>query len=239
MINRTLMKQSTILYSLLILVLAASCKKQKMDVYTAGRYIQFTQPLTDTVNFSFLFYPGQPEIRVPMPLRLVGLMPEGNLSYQIKVDEKASTASTSHYSLPASFEFRKGLSIDSAYLTIRNAADLQQKTVLLVLEISTGNDVAAGQTTHIRKAFKINDMISRPGWWDARVETHSLGVYTDKKFRTFIQVTGVGDMTKYSPGVQRDYFLQFKRYLIQMKDNGTPVLENDGTDMLSTIRLIG
>ncbi len=85
----------------------------------------------------------------------------------------------------------------------------------------------------------ISNKVAKPAWWIGNVETLYLGKYTEKKFRTFMAVTGVGDITPYTDFEKRDLYLQFKHYLIAMKDAGTPVLEDDGTDMLSTVPLIG
>lgn len=233
-----LMKRSYFLYSLLLTTLF-SCKKEEMQVYTAGHYIQFTQALTDTTNFSFFFHPGKSEVSVAMPVKLIGKMPEGDLIYQLKVDAKVTTAESKHYSLPASFEFRKGLSQDTAYITIKKTPELTTTTFLLAIEVAATDGVQPGQTTYARKIFRINDMVTKPSWWDSNMDRFYLGVYTERKFRKFMEFTGVGDLTDKSTSEKTELIKRFKYYLIQMKDAGTPVLEDDGSDMLSTIPIAG
>lgn len=233
-----LMKRSFIFYSLLLTAFI-SCKKEAMEVYNAGHYIQFTASLADTTNLSFFFYPGKDEVTLALPLRLVGKMPEGNLQYELKVDAKVTTAEAKHYSLPASFEFRQGLAIDTAYLTIKNSPELATNTYLLAIDIGGTNDVKPGQTTYARRIFRINDMVTKPSWWDSNMDRFYLGVYTERKFRKFMEFTGVGDLSEKSDTEKTELIKRFKYYLIQMKDAGTPVLEDDGSDMLSTIPIAG
>ncbi|MBO5710649.1 MAG: hypothetical protein J6R62_03925 [Rikenellaceae bacterium] len=47
----------------------------------------------------------------------------------------------------------------------------------------------------------------------------------------FIKVTGVADFDSEDYGLLREYTNTFKRYLERMKAAGTPVLEDDGSEM--------
>lgn len=217
----------------------ANCKKEEIAVYDTGHYVQFTNSNLDTISLSFFFYPNQDQVKVALPVKLVGLMPTEDLHYKIGVSGEGTTAMPAHYTLADEFVFRKGLAMDTAYVLINKRPDLATQTFTLALQIAADGDVLPGQTNYTRRIFRINDMISRPNWWNATVESTYLGRYTEKKFRTFMAVVGVGDITPYSSFEQRDLYLQFKYYLIRMKEAGTPVLEDDGTDMLSTVPLIG
>jgi len=221
---------------LALVVTMAACKKENIQTYNAGQYVQFT--LKDTVSLSFFFYPGKSEVDVQLPVRLVGKMPEQDLQYKIVAGE-GTTLPAALYTIAPVFTFKKGQPVDTAHITIKNSAELTTNTYKLVIEMAADGDVQPGQTNYSQRLYTVNDMVSRPAWWDATNELRYLGVYTEKKFRTFMNVTGVGDLTPYTSVEQRDLFLKFKNYLIAMKDAGTPVLEADGTDMLSTVPLIG
>lgn len=233
-----LMKRSYILFSFLLTALY-SCKKEEMQVYNAAHYVQFTQSLADTTNFSFFFHPGKSEVTVAMPVRLIGKMPEGNLKYELQVDAKVTTAEAKHYSLPATFDFRQGLATDTAFITIKKTPELTTRTVVLAIGIGATGDVQPGQTSYVRKIFRINDMVTKPSWWDSNMDRFYLGDYTERKFRKFMEFTGVGDLGDKSNSEKTELIKRFKYYLIQMKDAGTPVLEDDGSDMLSTIPIAG
>ena len=233
------MKCIYLICSLFTLILFSNCKKQEMMTYNDKRYIQFTEPQIDTLTVSFFLHPGKPELTVSMPLKMVGFLTKSDFSYQIKVDDTATNALAKNYSIPSSFSFGNSRSVDTARITIKNSPELKTKEYLLAVVIVSGSDAEAGQKAYSRKLIKINDIISRPDWWDGNVEARLLGPYTDKKFRTFIQALGMGDLTPFPPVVQSEYFRQFKYYLIRLKDAGTPVLEDDGTDMLSTVPIAG
>lgn len=225
-------------YITALVLCMAACKKQDIPAYNAGHYVQFANAQQDTASLSFFFYPNQSQVILKLPVKLTGMMTTEDLPYKIEIDT-ATTASADHYNLAQEFIFRKGRATDTAFLTIINKPDLAAKILLVAVRITGGNGVAPGQTAYIRRIFKISDMVSKPSWWDADMDLRYLGLYTEKKFRKFMEITGVGDLTGMSPGEQRGYMLEFKYYLIQMKDAGTPVLEDDGTDMLSTVKIIG
>ncbi|MRG43565.1 DUF4843 domain-containing protein [Chitinophaga sp. SYP-B3965] len=224
----------------LVLWMAAmsACKKQDIPTYSGERYVQFVNAQQDTASLSFFFYPNQGQVILKLPVKLTGMMTTEDLHYKIEIDT-ATTASADHYNLAQEFVFRKGMATDTAFLTIINKPDLATNMQLVAVRITGGNGVQAGQTAYVRRIFKISDMVSKPAWWDAAMETTYLGKYTERKFRKFMEVTNIGDLSGLTPGEQRGYMLEFKYYLIQMKDAGTPVLEDDGTDMLSTVKIIG
>lgn len=233
------MKRFPILYIIFLSVLAVSCKKEQMKAYSSDHFLQFTQSETDTLTLSFFFHAGKNDVDVVMPVRLVGLMPEKNLTYKIKVDAKATTAMPKNYSLSEQFEFKTGQAIDSAFVTIHKSTELLTSEYMLALEIIAANDLLPGQSSHIRKIIKINDKVSKPVWWNADMDRFYLGNYSERKFRKFMEVTGVGNLNLLTPSEQRVQMIKFKYYLIDMKAAGTPVLELDGSDMLAGVPLIG
>ncbi|RFS21699.1 DUF4843 domain-containing protein [Chitinophaga silvatica] len=224
--------------AILIGITLGGCKKISLTTYDAGRYLQFTGDYRDTISLSFFLYPKQEQFNIALPVKVTGKMTEQDLSYSLKVND-ATTAVTSLFTVPATYTLRKTLPIDTAYVTIKKLPELKGKEVLLVLDMAGGPELQIGQTINSRRVIRISDKISKPSWWDAVMESTYLGKYTDKKFSMFIQVVGEGNISIYSDEKKRDMMLQFKYYLIKMRDAGTPVLEDDGTDMLSTIPLIG
>lgn len=230
--------QKSITALLLSAALMAGCKKEDITTYTAGRYIQFTQNYQDTIALSFFLYPALNEFNIALPVSITGKMTDQDLPYTLQVDT-ASTAPVSLYTIAKGYTIKKGLPTDTARITIKKQAALKGKEVLLVIDMIGSSELLPGQTTYTRRVLRISDKISKPSWWDGVMESTYLGKYTDKKFDTFIQVVGEGDLGIYTEEKKRDMMLQFKYYLLKMRDAGTPVLEADGTDMLSTIPLIG
>jgi len=216
-----------------------SCKKREIPLYNGENYIQFTAAVQDTVNMSFFFYPNQDHVDLPIPVRLVGKMPSEALAFKIAADLTTTTALKNYYSLPDRFFFKAGKPLDTAYIRINKTPEMANKEFLLALDLVASETVLPGQTAYSRRVLKISDMVRKPVWWTTSIDTYALGVYSEAKYRKFMEVTGIGDLSVYSSFEQRDYMLQFKYYLIKMRDAGMPVLEADGRDMLSTVPLIG
>lgn len=223
---------------LLIAALMTGCKKQDITTYTAGRYIQFSNDYKDTIALSFFLYPAINEFNIALPVALTGKMTEQDLPYVLKADT-ASTAPASLYTIANGYTIKKGLPTDTARIIIKKQAELKGKEVLLIINMAGSSELVPGQTTYTRRVLRISDKISKPAWWDGVMDLNYLGKYSDKKFSTFIQAVGEGDLSIYTTEQKRDLMLQFKYYLIRMRDAGTPVLEDNGTDMLSTVPLIG
>lgn len=230
--------------NIIIVLLLASfiqygCKKEEIQVYDAANYVQFASSYQDTINMSFFFYPNQDHVDLPVPVRLIGKMPENGLSFKLAVDQASSTALSTYYAMPETFLFRTGQPLDTAYITVNKTPEMTDKEFILAVDVVAFENVLPGQTEYTRRILRISNMVRKPAWWDTNMNTLYLGVYSEAKYRKFMEVTGVGDLPAYETYEQRNFMLQFKYYLIQMRDEGTPVLEADGSDMLSTIPLIG
>lgn len=221
------------------LIAFAACTQDEIPVFQGNHYIQFTTAANDTASVSFFFHPDQERIEFPIPVKLTGRTPITDLPFRIVVDDSATTATAVHYTLPDNPRIRAGRVADTVYLTIHKAPEMDAATFRLALQIAPAEHASPGQWPYTRKVLLLSNLVSRPAWWDAVMESNYLGTFTERKFRTFIKATGISDLEPYDPGVQRDYMLQFKYYLIDMADAGTPVLEDDGKDMLSTVPLIG
>lgn len=77
-----------------------------------------------------------------------------------------------------------------------------------------------GQNIYTRKVVRFSSLISQPLWWDDVVTESLLGKYTETKFRLFMEVTGVGDLTELSESERWSLARQFKYYLIKKKMRG-------------------
>ncbi|MGN6418541.1 MAG: DUF4843 domain-containing protein [Pseudobacter sp.] len=228
-----------LIWALASAICFVSCKKEEIPLYGNNRYVQFTSDIRDSIAFSFFYHPGKDEETIGIPVKLVGDLGSQDAGYRVEVLASESTASTSNYSLPAEQVFRKGVAKDTAWVTLKKTPDLDTKDVRLVLRITGSQELAPGQTDCTFKVIRITATVSKPLWWDANMNQYYMGRYSEKKFRTFMNVTGVGDLTPLNNSERLILMLQFKYYLIEQKANGTPVYMEDGADMLSTVPLLG
>lgn len=223
----------------LLLSIGSSCSEEKLELYTTGHYMQFTNATADTTIVSFFLYPEQNELIIPIELRLIGPAPEGDLPYSLRVVKEETTAPNDYYSFNDALVFRQGLAIDTAFVTFYNKPDLKLKKEKITFEIVATDGIMPGQTGYTKHVIYFSDIISKPDWWTYVIDGYGLGVYDDYKYRLFLEITDARDFEKLDAYVQRNLMLEFKYYLIEQKNAGTPVLDSKGNDMLSTIRIIG
>jgi hypothetical protein len=226
-------------YCLLVLTLlmAGACKKDNIMLYNGDSYIQFSKSYIDSSLFSFLALPDKDEATVAMPVELVGKPEDKDRTYKIEVDKSLSSAADANYSVPASFTLRAGHIVDTAWITLKKTPDLAVKPVKLVLKIAASDELQTGQAEYTLSILYISNVIARPDWWDENVTDNFLGDYSDKKYKLFIQVTGVSDVDGSDVDELRYYTILFKNYLLKEKDAGRTVYEANGTEML--VALIG
>jgi hypothetical protein len=232
------MKFQPIYFILFIaLVAALGCKKDDINVYDGGNYIQFTRSYSDSSLFNFLALPNDDEGLTPLAVELTGLPADRDRIYKISVVKELSTASDANYTLPASFTLKANKVKDTAWLTVRKTPQISEKPVKLVLKIDATDDLQIGQIDHSAIILYISNVVARPDWWDDNVEGRFLGEYSNKKYLLFIQVTGQADLDPQNENLLRYHTIRFKNYLLQEKDAGRTVYEENGSEMI--VALIG
>lgn len=222
---------------LTMLFIAGACKKSSILTYNAGSYIQFSHIYTDSSLFSFLAIPDKDTASVALPVQLVGNPANRDRVYKMSVVSALSTATDSNYFLPASFTLKAGQVTDTARIIVRKSAVISVHPVKLVLRLDSTSDLNVGQTEYSVSILYISNILSKPDWWNDYVAGYFLGDYSDKKYKLFIQVTGVADLDPDDDAQLRYYTIEFKNYLLKEKDAGRTVYEDDGSEM--TVAMIG
>ncbi|MDO5665726.1 MAG: DUF4843 domain-containing protein [Bacteroidia bacterium] len=228
------MKKLYILFTI-VLFCFSSCKEDAIMTYSGGDYIQFNKPVTDSLTCSFLLYSGLSEVAFPLPVELVGMPKPSDRKYKVEIDQEFTNAPQANYEIPKEFTFRSGMAQDTCWLTLRKTPEISIKPVRLVVKLVESSDFKLGQTEHTKSIIYITNIIAIPDWWNTRVRRYYLGVYSDKKYRLFIQVTGKITMDVRNEDELRFNTLLLKYYLQKEKDAGRTVYEDDGTEMKVTL----
>ena len=205
-------KTKLILGAVACLIGITSCKRNEILPYHGDRYLQFVNKYTDTIPVSFFLYPDKDEFQVKLPVKMIGFKTTEDLSFLINVDDKATTAFPSLFKVDHEGTFKKGQAQDTIIVNVFRKDELKGKETLLVLDLVANNNFNLGELISRRQVLRITDKISKPAWWDATMTSTYLGIYSDKKFRTFIEVTGVGDLGIFTTEQRRDLMLEFKYY---------------------------
>lgn len=227
--------KNTILYLCLIALFAFGCEKEELTTYDGDNFVQFEKATVDSTILSFMFFPGQTSIDYPIVLDMIGLAGEHDLQYKVFADTEYTTAvEGEHYSLPENMVIRAGHYQDTLYIHLNKTADLDNKKVRIILRFEDTPDLRGGKIENSVAIIQFSNTVDRPAWWNSEIETYTLGTYSDTKYRLFIEVTGIYDMSNkvMDDSEKRSYALMFKQYLI---DN--PTLDED--DQYMTVPVLG
>lgn len=219
------------------LAMMQSCKKDEIMRYDAGDHVQFNKSYTDSSMFSFLALPNENEAQAPLVIELVGKPSDKDRQYKISVVKDQSTATPQHYSLPGTFTLKANHTTDTAWITVKKLPDISVKPVRLVMMIESTDELKYGQVDYCVSILNISNVIARPDWWNQNVEWYYLGEYSDKKYKLFIQVTGLSEINSADIDAVRYYTMKLKSYLLQEKDAGRTVYEDNGQEMI--VEMIG
>lgn len=202
-----------LIVAVFLVIVSTGCEEQQLKTYDGDYFVQFEKKTADSTNFSFMFYPGKDYIDYPIPLQLVGVASDKNMTYRIMVDEKSTSATSQHYSVSEQQTFRAGRYVDTLYVRLNNTDDLKQKKVRLELHIESTPDLKIGKIEQSVAILWISNTVAKPLWWNSDIDTYYLGTYSNKKYELFIQVTGVYDLTGMDASLRRSHALKFKQYL--------------------------
>jgi hypothetical protein len=222
------------LYLLLILFCwMAGCKKDAIDEYGERSYIYLANAAEDTsmmrpVEYSFAFNPGAGQDTVPLLVKLIGRLGDQDRPIAVTVDASQTTALTSDYTLPDPVLFRAGRPMDTIYLVLYNSDRLKTGKFKLRLVLNENEYFMPGPPNNSFVDVTFSDMIAKPDWWNDEVERNFLGVYSDTKYRLFIEATGISDMTDLSESEQRAYAVIFRDFLARGRENGEVYEDENG-----------
>ncbi|MDR1414319.1 MAG: DUF4843 domain-containing protein [Odoribacteraceae bacterium] len=221
-----------------LLLAIAACQRDHITVYDADNYVHFARRFVDSSSFSFVSYPTDNEYNYPVVVSLIGKAANRDRAYNVDVIDNYTTAPAANYALPATFAIKANAVADTFYVKLVKTPDLQSGSIRLALRVSGSDELLVGETERTVFVLWYTDRITRPSWWDSTMESAFLGRYSDSKYRLFIQVTGVGDMTGMEYYDKRYYTLIFKNWLREQAAAGHTVYEDDNFTVMS-VALIG
>lgn len=226
-----------LLLTIIMVVGLSSCKKEDIPVYNHPSYLYFTNNSTDSISLSFFFYPGQDIVTIPIEIKLIGEVSNVDREYSIEVNN-TTTLSKSNFILPDKPIFRANHAFDTLFVQLINDPSLKTEYKNISLSLVENGNFKLGMEDQLTSVIVVTDQAVKPDWWDPNnyVEIYGeqyfeLGRYTDKKYSLFIEVTGISDLGSLGIDEQRAALRQFKYYLIEQKNAGNEILEDDGTPM--------
>ncbi|MGX5821030.1 DUF4843 domain-containing protein [Chitinophaga lutea] len=248
-----------ILSGILAILALQSCTEKGLDTFTEGPSIYFYRagtpesgaaPATDSLFYSFSYgTAGQQEYELPVYLSVLGRLGATEQPYKLEVVDSMTTAVEGEdYVLEDDGTFAPGINRDSVIVRMLRSANLRKETRKLTLRLLANETFDINMTTRMlvltnkRINFNtctvyFNDIDAPPPFWP----TAFFGKYSKKKLQLLSTTFGFdfeNDFQKTPPGPTGsiDYMtsgvIAAQRYLNDMRNLGTPVLEDDGTPMV-------
>lgn len=236
-----------------VLSVVPSCKKDTLLTYDMqdNIYFNFLQQVTvqvDSVDISFAYSPDSvKDSTVMVPVAVTGAPAATDREFSVTVDPASTEAAAGHYVLPATFVIPAGKLIDSIPVKLLRAADLQDTTETLVLNLNPNNNfntgiksfVSTDTTNALKLTFYVSDELVAGPYWSS-CATY-FGNFSVKKVRLLNTVTGM-PLNFPAHGIIFDlngsaeattYAITMSRYLQDQAVAGTPVYEADGVTLMT------
>lgn len=197
----------------------------------------------DSSLVSFAYMPGsRQDSLLPLCIKVSGAPDEADRSYTLRVNDSSTAVEGTHYAFVNSdYTIRAGEVTDTVYIRLKRLPVMLSASFTIYLELHAnehfGVDIekkvlsASAAVSSIRHRVKFDDVLARPKYWlDAY-----LGTFTRKKYYLMCAMLEI-PLDKMNTSVtipETVYYGKFmQRYFNEQKANGTPILEEDGTEMI-------
>lgn len=243
------------LWTCIIALMATSCEEQGLLVNSNDvSYLRFACDMTkDTTTVSFKTYNKGEDAVIPIEVFVRGKIQEVDLIFTISVDESRTTLPQHLYILPKECRIRKGLLIDTLYVTLRNDPMLQWESRILALQINEDEGLRQGDRLYSRALISVTDRLFKPDWWSVNdagteqnpgnsAEWYYLGEYSQRKYELFLEVLKEDHVVFDGKNKQilRKYALKLKNKLKEMNAGKEQELwERDENGVIITVPVAG
>lgn len=137
---------------------------------------------SDSLVFSFVIYPEETsEYVMDIDVCVMGPVCNHDRTAIITVNDNATTANASQYSMPSSVIIPAGQEKGILPVTIKRDASIQKKSVRLQVSVAQSEDFNIGVNEQNHFTIIWNDQISRPNNWDTLEDF--FGTYSNVKYR--------------------------------------------------------
>lgn len=103
--------------------------------------------------------------------------------------------------------------IDSVELRLIRKTELLQQTKVLKIRLVSNENFITTLDDCLVAEVRVDDIFGKPAWWDSIIDNSYLGTYSEKKYRDFIDLTGIIEFGELTTEEKRHYALLFKRDL--------------------------
>ncbi|MBD0833450.1 DUF4843 domain-containing protein [Aestuariibaculum sediminum] len=251
-----------ILYTLIIFCSLAltivSCAKEELPFFEGKNVVYFEWAkegtpgnrfqTIDSMSVSFAFdLPEITETVVQLPVKLQGYPVSNDRIVNLEIVGASTSIEGTHYSMPTTVVIPADSIRGYLPITFYRTPDLKEDAVSLKIKLISNedfdanllstNDAANADRLASYNEFEItlSDILTEPAIWSSFMGYY-LGDFSPKKLYLFAEVNGIPVPNYDEEQADLNSFFAygkvFKNYLADQKAAGTPVLEEDGSEMI-------
>lgn len=256
------MKNIKLLIGFAAMLLISSCQEDELITYQGNNNIYFSDAVfqyalnsdyIDSKAISFAMDASTiTQKTVDILVRTQGNVVDYDRTYNVEVVTANTTAveNTNFQPIASTQTFRAGKIVDTLKVVLNRTEELKDTTLEIQIKLLPNNEfntdmqeIEQGNYTVscVTYTLTFNDIFEKPIGWNAIMDRYYWGPYSRKKWDIICQLMG-WPLNKLdpetSPGIPSFGLVmtaggKLKGYLQEMEDAGTPVLEEDGTPMVS------
>lgn len=190
-----------ILLSVLCCMVIFACTKQETLTFNAEDNVYFdflpeeSNDKTDSILYSFAYFPDKAEDTVFIPVRLSGARKPVDRRFSIVIIDSTTTAEpTKHYEpLKAEYIMPADSGICMVPLILINKDSiLKTKTLTIGLALKGTTELGVSFQMDNKGIVKFSNRLEKPTWWDTWAG--DLGQYSRVKHELFIRVSGTTEL---------------------------------------------
>ena len=201
-----------------ITFLLCSCEKS-LEKYSGLDYIRFVPEFADdSLNYCFGLAGKSDKDTIGIEVAVTGEVVNYDRVFSLSVNHASTAKEGVHFNIPRQNKVVHANHVtDTLWIEVFNSEELK-KSEEFQLCFPENNSCK----------IYLTDEVTRPAWWDEWHETEGLGIYSEKKYRLFIQVCGIYDLgTTVEYPERREAILKFKYYLEEEADRGNVIMDGD------------
>lgn len=194
------MKRS-ILFSVLCCMVFVACRKDEITLFNTTENVYFDflpddpYDKTDSLLYSFAYFPDKAEDTVFVPVRISGFRVPGERKFILVTVDSSTTAKAGiHYkALEKEYVMASDSGICMVPVILYNKDTiLRSKTLTIGLTLKPTTDLGIAFTLQNKGLIKFSNRLEQPIWWNTWGS--EMGEYSRVKHELFIRVSGTIDL---------------------------------------------
>lgn len=250
-------KYIKIIITLFVIVVAlTACEEEEIQTFNGNEVVYFRWAIdgrgtatqkTDSIAYTFAYeLPSEvTSYLISVPVKVQGFKSDEDRAITVKVKEESTAQKDIHYTIPEDVVIPANAYVGYIPVTFNRTEDMKTEVLSLKLQLLEnenfkvdlyGEEISYNSNrvlSYSEFEITVSDILTEPDRWSTLERW--IGAFSVKKFYLFAEVNNI-PLPNYDIEFDQVTFWGhldiFKAYLEAQKNAGTPVLEEDGTEMV-------